>query len=99
MLRVAGNHVEVPLQRRRLPCPLVREVSQREWRDQSGQIIRKLHQGQSFVVMCHGAPTGELTPFPQRRFVRAEAALAVFRNAPGVAFRKFRADLDAIITR
>ena len=84
--RLAGEHAEVPLQRRQFPASVVREVSERELRDQSGEIIRQLHQGQTFVVTCHGAPIGALTPFPQRRFVRAEAVLAVFRNAPGVVF-------------
>ena len=73
-----------------------REISQRELRNESGEIMRRLDQGETFVVMRNGVPVGELTPLRRHRFVRADAAVAMFRNAPGIDFDTFRADLDAV---
>jgi prevent-host-death family protein len=73
-----------------------REISQRELRNQSGEIMRELGEGESFTVTRNGVPVGELTPLRRHRFVAAETAVAVFRSAPGVEYQRFRADLDAI---
>ncbi|MCU1486495.1 MAG: hypothetical protein JWN67_3241 [Actinomycetia bacterium] len=75
---------------------MAEEISQRELRNQSGEIMRRLDEGESFVVTRNGVPVGELTPLHRRRFVRAEVVLDLFRGAPPVDFVKFRADLDAI---
>ena len=73
-----------------------REISQRELRNDSGAIMRQLDAGETFVVTRNGVPVGELTPLRRHRFVAAEAATAVFRTAPGVDYRRFRDDLDAV---
>jgi prevent-host-death family protein len=73
-----------------------REITQRELRNQSGEIMRELDKGETFIVTRNGVPVGELTPLRRRRFVAAETAVAVFRSAPGLAYGTFRADLDAI---
>lgn len=73
-----------------------REITQRELRNQSGEIMRRLHEGESFVVTRNGVPVGELTPLRRRRFVAAEGAVALFQGAPPVDYERFRADLDAI---
>jgi antitoxin (DNA-binding transcriptional repressor) of toxin-antitoxin stability system len=72
-----------------------REITQRELRNNSGEIMRKLDQGETFVVTRNGVPVGELTPLRRHRFVAAETAVAMFRNAPPVDYPHFRADLDA----
>jgi prevent-host-death family protein len=71
-------------------------VTQRELRNESGEVMRQLARGETFVVTRNGVPVGELTPLRRHRFVAAEAAVALFRNAPGVDHGRFRADLDAI---
>jgi prevent-host-death family protein len=71
-----------------------REITQRELRNQSGEIMRELDEGETFVVTRNGVPVGELTPLRRHRFVAAEAVLDVFRNAPRVDYRRLRADLD-----
>ena len=76
---------------------MAREVSQRELRNESGEIMRALDRGEAFVVTRNGVPVGELTPLRQRRFVAAEAALAVFAGAPTVDAGRFRADVDALL--
>jgi prevent-host-death family protein len=73
---------------------MTREITQRELRNQSGEIMRELDEGSSFVVTRNGVPVGELTPLRRRRFVRAEAAVGLFRAAPPVDFARLRADLD-----
>ena len=73
-----------------------REISQRELRNNSGEIMRELDEGESFIVTRNGVPVGELTPLRRHRFVAAETAVAMFRSAPGVDYQRFRADLDQV---
>ena len=71
-----------------------REITQRELRNESGDIMRRLDDGETFIVTRNGVPVGELLPMRRHRFVAAEAAIAMFRTAPGVDYDRFRADLD-----
>ncbi len=41
---------------------MAREISQRELRNNSGEIMRQLDHGESFVVTRNGVPVGELSP-------------------------------------
>ncbi len=70
------------------------EISQRELRNDSGRIMRALVSGETFVVTRNGEPVGELSPLRRRRFIRAEAAVEMFRDAPAVDYGQFRHDLD-----
>ncbi len=58
--------------------------------------MRRLDQGETFIVTRNGAPVGELTPLRRHRFVAADTVIAIFRNAPSVNVKRFRKDLDAI---
>lgn len=71
-----------------------REISQRELRNDSGEIMRRLDRGESFIVTRDGVPVGELSPLRRNRFVNAEAAIALFSGAPSVDYGRLRADLD-----
>jgi len=71
-------------------------ITQRELRNDSGEIMRRLDQGETFVVTRNGVPVGELSPLRRHRFVTADAAVAMFRAAPSVDAGRFRADLDAL---
>jgi prevent-host-death family protein len=75
---------------------LVNEVTQRELRNESGEIMRRLDRGESFVVTRNGVPVAELTPLRRHRFVAADTAVAMFRGAPAIDHGRFRADLDEI---
>jgi prevent-host-death family protein len=75
---------------------MAREVTQRELRNESGEIMRQLDRGETFVVTRNGVPVGELTPLRRHRFVAAEAAVALFRDAPHIDYDRFRADIDEI---
>lgn len=41
---------------------MAREISQRHLRDQSGEVMRALDAGESFLVTRNGVAVGELTP-------------------------------------
>lgn len=71
------------------------EISQRELRNNSGEIMRRLDEGETFVVTRNGDPIGELVPLRRRRFVNGPALAAAFRNAPRIDYGRFRADVDA----
>jgi antitoxin (DNA-binding transcriptional repressor) of toxin-antitoxin stability system len=76
---------------------MTREITQRELRNESGQIMRQLDQGESFVLTRNGVPVGELTPAARHRFVGAAASIEAFTGAPRMDPTRFRADLDAAV--
>lgn len=78
---------------------MAREITQRELRNDSGEIMRQLDEGESFIVTRNGVPVGELAPLRRRRFVRSESAVALFRNAPALDLRKLRDDLDRFVSQ
>lgn len=70
------------------------EISQRELRNDSGRIMRAVTEGETFVITRNGEPIGELAPLRRHRFIRAEAAVELFRSAPPVDYDRLRHDLD-----
>lgn len=78
---------------------MAQAITQRELRNDSGEIMRRLDQGETFIVTRNGTPVGELTPLRRHRFVAADAVVAMFRNAPGIDAARFRADLDAVVAQ
>jgi prevent-host-death family protein len=76
---------------------MAREITQRELRNESGEIMRALDRGETFVVTRNGVPVGELVPLRQRQFVAADAAIAVFNGAPTIDAERFRIDVDALL--
>ena len=76
---------------------MTRRITQRELRNSSGEIMRALDRGESFLVTRNGAEVGELHPVRRRRFVAADAAIAAFGAAPHVDADRFRSDIDAVL--
>ena len=76
-----------------------RKITQRELRNESGEIMRALDRGETFVVTRNGVPVGELTPLRQRQLVAAEAAIAIFNDAPAIDRKRFRNDVDALLNQ
>lgn len=74
---------------------MTESITQRELRNDSGEIMRRLDQGESFIITRNGVPVGELTPLRRYRFVATAAVVALFRNAPAIDPDRFRADVDA----
>ncbi len=58
--------------------------------------MRRLDQGETFVVTRNGVPVGELAPLRRHRFVSADDVIANFSSAPPVDFSRLRKDLDRV---
>jgi antitoxin (DNA-binding transcriptional repressor) of toxin-antitoxin stability system len=74
----------------------VRQISQRELRNESGKIMRALEAGESFIITRGGSPVGELTPLRRRPNATLTTVLEIFRGAPHVDYLRLRKDLDAL---
>jgi antitoxin (DNA-binding transcriptional repressor) of toxin-antitoxin stability system len=74
------------------------EITQRDLRTRSREIMDAIEHGQSFTVTRDGHRIGELIPLRQRRrFVFRQDFVAMSRNAPAVDLDAFRADQDAAL--
>jgi antitoxin (DNA-binding transcriptional repressor) of toxin-antitoxin stability system len=71
-------------------------ISQRELRNASGDIMRRLEAGEVFIVTRAGKPVGELSPQRRPRFVSSALVADLFRGAPPVDPDRFWADLEAL---
>jgi prevent-host-death family protein len=78
---------------------VARELTQRELRNDSGEIMRALDSGESFVVTRRGVPVGELTPIRRQRLVARDAVVRAFRSAAPIDADNFRADLDRVASQ
>jgi prevent-host-death family protein len=76
---------------------MARQITQRELRNDSGDIMRALDKGESFLVTRNGTPVGELLPLRRHQFVALDAALAAFQGAPPIDAERFRADVDELL--
>lgn len=71
------------------------EITQRDLRNRSKEIMDAVQHGQSFTVTRDGHRIGELIPLRRRRrFVSRQEFAAMSRNAPGIDIETFRADQD-----
>ncbi|MFJ4562444.1 type II toxin-antitoxin system Phd/YefM family antitoxin [Streptomyces caelestis] len=74
------------------------EITQRDLRTRSKEIMDAVQGGQAFTVTRDGHRVGELIPLRRRRrFVpRAEFA-AMSRTAPDISLDAFRDDQDTVV--
>ncbi|TPQ15805.1 type II toxin-antitoxin system prevent-host-death family antitoxin [Streptomyces sporangiiformans] len=74
------------------------EITQRDLRTRSKEIMDAVQAGQAFTVTRDGHRVGELIPLRRRRrFVpRAEFA-TMSRTAPDISLDAFRDDQDAVV--
>ncbi|MGA4858139.1 type II toxin-antitoxin system Phd/YefM family antitoxin [Streptomyces koyangensis] len=73
------------------------EITQRDLRHRSREIVDAVANGQSFTVTRDGHPIGRLLPLRQpRRFVSRREFAARSRAAPAIDLDAFRADQDAM---
>jgi prevent-host-death family protein len=74
------------------------EITQRDLRTKSKEIMDAVQGGQSFTVTRDGHRIGELIPLRRRRrFVPRSEFAAMSRTAPDIRLEDFRADQDAEI--
>jgi prevent-host-death family protein len=76
---------------------VAKHITQRELRNESGEIMRALDSGESFVVTRNGTEVGELVPLRRRQFVSADAVSAAFSGSPQIDPKRFRDDVDAVL--
>ncbi len=74
-----------------------REITQRELRNESGDVMRALDAGEAFVVTRNGVAVGELTPLRRGHFASKATVLAAFAGSPPLDAKKFRESIDAVI--
>ena len=73
------------------------EITQRDLRSRSREIMDAVEHGQSFTVTRDGHQIGELIPIRRRRrFVSRHEFAAMSRNAPASDLEAFRADQDTV---
>ncbi|GAB3962054.1 hypothetical protein GCM10029978_016320 [Actinoallomurus acanthiterrae] len=71
------------------------EITQRDLRNRSREIMDAVQSGQSFTVTRDGHQIGELVPLRRRRrFVSRQEFAAMSRSAPDIDLEAFRADQD-----
>ena len=81
--------------RHRWPMGSQPQISQRDLRMRSKEIMDAVEGGQAFTVTRDGREIGELTPLRRRqRFVTRAEFAAMSRHAPAIDLEAFRADQD-----
>jgi len=71
------------------------EITQRDLRNRSKEIMDAVENGQAFTVTRDGHRIGELIPLRRRRrFVPRREFAAMSRSAPGIDIEAFRADQE-----
>jgi len=76
---------------------MAKVITQRTLRNESGEIMRGLDRGESYIVTRNGVPVGELMPVRRREAVPAEMLLAALAGAPRIDPTRFRKDVDELI--
>lgn len=74
------------------------EITQRDLRSRSKEIMDAVENGRSFTVTRDGHQIGELIPLRRRRrFVGRDEFVAMSRNAATIDVEAFRAGQDALV--
>lgn len=73
---------------------MARTITQRELRNDSGEIMRALDRGEEFVITRNGVPVGELRPYRRRTFVPSEDLVRAFAGLAPIDRDRFFADID-----
>jgi prevent-host-death family protein len=77
----------------------MKEITQRQLRNDSGEIMRGLDAGERYVITRHGTPVGDLVPLRRHRFVSTHAAMEIFRGAPQIDLATLHQDLDQVASQ
>jgi antitoxin (DNA-binding transcriptional repressor) of toxin-antitoxin stability system len=59
--------------------------------------MRGLDRGETFIVTRNGVPMATLAPLRNALFTKTTVAINAFRGAPPIDFKRFRADIDALV--
>lgn len=72
-------------------------IAQRDLRNDSAEILRRVEAGEEFVVTRNGTPVAELRPAARRRGVSRQRLSEAFAGVPPVDLTRLHADFDAVI--
>ena len=76
---------------------LARQITQLEFRNESGAIMRAVERGESFTISRIGKPIGRLIPLRRRVFVPRQEVMSAFATAPVLDAERLRSDPDAAV--
>jgi antitoxin (DNA-binding transcriptional repressor) of toxin-antitoxin stability system len=76
---------------------MARAITERDFHDQSAEILAGLDRGESFIVTRDGVPVGEITPIKPRAFVPIEELKRIFSGQPRIDYQQFKRDIDAYL--
>ncbi len=76
---------------------MTRKLTQRELRNDSGEVMRALDAGEDFIVTRNGKPVGELRPYRPRQFVPRDVLIEAFKGAPSIDYQELREDIDRYV--
>jgi prevent-host-death family protein len=73
------------------------ELTQRDLRNDSGDVMRRLDAGEEFIITRNGVPVAELKPIRRRRFVDRDHLQSLFAHIPPESAEGFRSDINKVI--
>ena len=76
---------------------MTRKLTQRELRNNSGEIMRALDEGEDFIVTRNGKPVGELRPYKRRQFVPRSSSSPPSKVRRSIDYEELRADIDRYV--
>ena len=72
-------------------------ITQRQLRNDSGEILRSAEAGERFIVTRNGTPVAEIGPIQPNYFVPREHLADILSSGSGtIDYKQFRADVDAV---
>jgi prevent-host-death family protein len=72
-------------------------ITQRDLRNNNADIMRRLEDGETFIITRNGKQVGVLTPMTRPQFARMTDVLEAFKGLPPLSFEEFRRDIDEFI--
>ena len=72
-------------------------ISQRDLRNNNADIMRRLEEGETFLITRNGKQIGTLTPSTRSLFVSTAELKKAFHALPAMSYAELRRDLDAVV--
>ena len=72
-------------------------ITQRDLRNNNADIVRRLEEGETFIITRNGKQVGVLTPMSRPQFARMTDVLEAFKGLPEMSYAELRRDLDEFI--
>jgi prevent-host-death family protein len=79
--------------------PMTRIISQRELRNDSADIMRRLESGESFIITRHGKQIGVLSPMHRPQFSKMADVCDAFQGLAPLSYDDLRRDIDTYVNQ